>query len=288
MQLMIWWFGTFFVFLSLAETKRQLYMLPAFPAFALMVGPWLATVGTAHPTDTQVLRGMPPARPVVIYGLLLSLVLMGLALILITAFALFNTLVNPADMEALEYEVAKAVRWPLLGLAVVFASAGAWIGSAWRIGDIRASLFRVAASFVIIFVFILGVVMPRFEPTKTYKPQGEWIRNEIGPEQTHIGMVYPGGGGIRKRGAFGFETGGVMVDLLESSGEVEAFFARYPDSLVLVHADSRDLIFGAAPAEWQKRVQRALWVGKTHYIVVRRAPADTTDSAAAQPALPVP
>ena len=46
-QLLLLWFGTFFVFLSFAETKRQLYMLPAFPAVALIIGPWLTTVDKA-------------------------------------------------------------------------------------------------------------------------------------------------------------------------------------------------------------------------------------------------
>ena len=80
-----------------------------------------------------------------------------------------------------------------------------------------------------------------------------------------------GGGGIRKRGAFGFETGGAMVDLLESSAEVEAFFRRHPGSLVLVQESSVDDIFSGNESAWRVRVQRELPVGKTFYLVVRNS-----------------
>ena len=71
-QLLCWWFGTFFVFLSLAETKRQLYMLPAFPAVALLLAPWLATIGRGDPTRTQLLRGLPNEKAVHTYSVILA------------------------------------------------------------------------------------------------------------------------------------------------------------------------------------------------------------------------
>jgi hypothetical protein len=108
------------------------------------------------------------------------------------------------------------------------------------------------------------------QPIKTFAPQSRWVKQQIGPEQTHIGMVYPGGGGVRKRGAFGYETGGAMVDLLDTPDQVEDFFSRYPNSLVLVQERSVDMIFADNEADWHERVQRELWVGKTLYLVVRK------------------
>jgi hypothetical protein len=87
-------------------------------------------------------------------------------------------------------------------------------------------------------------------------------------------MVYPGSGGIRKRGAFAYEAGGLMVDLLEAPEQVEGFFIEHPDSLVLIQEKSIDLIFAGDTDAWNKRVQRELWVGKTLYLVVRKKPID--------------
>jgi len=59
-QLCLWWFGTFIVFLSLAATKRQLYLLPAYPAAALMLAPWISRVGRdGHPPTSR--RGSLPS-----------------------------------------------------------------------------------------------------------------------------------------------------------------------------------------------------------------------------------
>jgi len=43
-QLALLWFVIFLAFLSLAATKRQLYLLPAFPAVAMLLGVWFAEV----------------------------------------------------------------------------------------------------------------------------------------------------------------------------------------------------------------------------------------------------
>ena len=271
-QLLCWWFGTFFVFLSLAETKRQLYMLPAFPAVALLLAPWLATIGRGDPTRTQLLRGLPNEKAVHTYSVILAGVFFFTGLVLFSAFALFDVLIVKDDMLHLELEVARALRLPILMLAVTIIAASVWIGLAWRERDTRDELRRIGVSYVALYVVMLAIVMPQFGPTKTYAPQGQWIRSEIGPDQTHIGMVYPGGAGIRKRGAFGYETGGAMVDLLEAPEQVEEFFKRYPDSLILVQEKSVDMIFAGNESGWRDRVQRELWVGKTLYLVVRKSP----------------
>ncbi len=65
-----------------------------------------------------------------------------------------------------------------------------------------------------------------------------------------------------------------MVDLLEAPNQVDEFFSRYPNSLVLVQEKSVDRIFANNENAWRERVQRELWVGKTLYLVVRSQPVD--------------
>lgn len=261
-QLLFWWLGTFFVFLSFAETKRQLYMLPAFPAFALLIGPWLASVGQNKGVSA------PRERPVRIYSVTLATVLVALGLFLLVFAASIDQVIAALDLNAAELIVAGLLQTPLAILGAVLLAGGIWIGLAWKKKDSQAALKKIGLTYVAMYVVVVGVVMPNFAASKTYKPQGEWIRSVIGPDQTHIGMVYPGGGGIRKRGAFGFETGGVMVDLLESEEQIEGFFDQYPDSMVLVEGASLDTIFGRDPQGWETRKIRELWVGKTLYVVV--------------------
>lgn len=268
-QLLCLWFATFFIFLSIAETKRQLYMLPAFPAVALLLAPWLTTIGRGEPTRTQLLRGLPNEKPVQIYAVVLAGVFLSIGLMLVSAFVLFDVLIIREDMLELELAVAEALRFPLLVLAICMIAIGTWVGLAWRVRDTREELRRIGVGYVALYVVILAIVMPQFGPTKTYAPQGQWIRSEIGQQETHIGMVYPGSGGIRKRGAFAYEAGGLMIDLLEAPEQVEDFFSRHPQSLVLVQEKSIDMIFAGDEDDWNERVQRQLWVGKTRYLVIR-------------------
>ena len=171
-QLLLWWFGTFFVFLSLAETKRQLYMLPAFPAFALLMGPWLSTVGRRDtpPADDQ--ARPPDERPVRIYSAIFSAAFALLGLFLVVFGALVDEVKIRVDLEAAELEVANSLQLPLILLGIVMLAGGVFVGQAWRRRNARAALRRIGGSYIAMFIVILGVVMPVFAPTKTYKPQG--------------------------------------------------------------------------------------------------------------------
>lgn len=271
-QLLLWWFGTFLVFLSLAETKRQLYMLPAFPAFALLMGPWLASVGRVNSTDTLTSLDVPREKPIHLYALVLALVfaLLGLATLGLGVFV--DWVSARLELHASDLAIASALQLPLGVLGIAFIASAVWVGRTWFDKDTRMGLKRIGLVHVAIYVVILGLVMPAFAPGKTYKPQGEWIRSQVGAEETHIGMVYPGGGGVRKRGAFGFETGGLLVDLLESRADVEEFFEHHPESLVLVESDSAPAVFGDDATARDANKVRELHIGRTRYDVITAAP----------------
>ena len=62
-QLALWWFGTFFIFLSLAATKRKLYLLPAYPAAVLLLARWISALGEER-ADTA----PPDPRPAQVFA----------------------------------------------------------------------------------------------------------------------------------------------------------------------------------------------------------------------------
>jgi 4-amino-4-deoxy-L-arabinose transferase-like glycosyltransferase len=259
-QLALWWFGAFFVFLSLAATKRELYLLPAYPAVALLLGPWIASVGLGE----RRMADTPGSRPVNIYSFVLAIAYSILGIALIGVFTKYGSIVSDLNLNGQDVQVAKSVRIPLAMLAVVLLASGLWIGQAWRRGNVRASLVRIGGAHVGLYVVILAFVMPAFGPTKTYAPQSRWISEQIG-DATHFGMVDPRG--VARRGGFAYYTG-TMVDLLDSATEVERFFARYPGSVVLIREESADWIFAGNESAWQSRILRELRVGSHLYVVV--------------------
>jgi 4-amino-4-deoxy-L-arabinose transferase-like glycosyltransferase len=259
-QLALWWFGTFFVFLSLAATKRQLYLLPAYPAVALLLGPWLASVGHGeHGADAS-----PGSRPVAIYSLMLAVVYLCIGVALSVVLVKYSAIVSSQALNNQQLQVAENLHAPLALLAAVLLGSGLWIGQAWHRRNVRAALVRIGAAQVAFYIVILAFAMPAFEPGKTYAPQSRWISRQIGDEK-HFGMVDPAG--IARRGGFAYYTG-TMVDLLDSPVGVERFFQEHPDSVVLVIEESTDRIFSGNEQTWQARALGELRIGSYVYVVV--------------------
>ena len=261
LQLALWWFGTFFVFLSLADTKRLVYMLPAYPAAALLLGRYFTAIGgteSAHPR--------PDLRPVrVLTALAAILFLIGGVALLVGAVAT-ETIAEMAELDTLETQVAVGARLPLALVGAAAIAAAVWMGQAWRRGDLQTVLVRMGVGVMVLYLGATMFLFPPFDVTKSYKPQSRWIRQQIGGED-HFGLVNPEYG-FRKMGAFGFYSG-VLVDLLESREEIESFFDRHPGSVVLVLEEVADDVFAGEEEEWRGRVVRKLQVSSFHYLVLR-------------------
>ena len=263
-QLVLWWFGAFFVFLSMAATKRQLYLLPAYPAIALLLGIWLSAVLSTSESPS----GTPSPRPVRIYGLLLAGFLAVVGGALLAAGTGILDVVDPSDMTPITASTIPALRPPVTALGALLIAGGLWIGCAGLRRNTRGVLLRIGATHVVVYLVLLAWLLPAANPLRTTKPQGEWIRQYMG-DATHMGLVYNRHDyGFRKMGSFGLyaRTG---VELLESPSQVARFFEVYPDSVVLIQSDEVDWIFGDNRAQWESRIVRDLWVVGDRYVVVR-------------------
>ena len=123
-QLLVWWLGAFFVFLSIAVTKRQLYLLPAYPAVALLLGPWLAQFWSR--TDER-----PSPRPLRIYGWAVAVLFAVLGIVLLAmAGPMFDTVLTSAELRGPEIAAAHTARIPLAVVSVVLLGAAAWYATA--------------------------------------------------------------------------------------------------------------------------------------------------------------
>jgi hypothetical protein len=242
-------------------TKRQLYLLPAYPAIALLMAPYFSAVGSGKTAGES-----PPTGAARVYtaGMAIGYVFLGLALFVLAGSV--ESIISRAELNPAEIEVARALPVPLVALGVALLISGVGFGLARRGGRVRDALLGVGASHIVIYVVLLAWVMPAFNPYKTFKPQGEWIRGQIGSE-TRIGMVDPSHFG-RKAEGFAFHAD-ALVDNLKSAEEVERFFREHPQSLVLVHDGSAGPVFGDAEEVWRPRVQRELRTGSRVYLVLR-------------------
>lgn len=260
-QLAFWWFGAFFVFLSIAVTKRQLYLLPAYPAAALLLAPWLAGVGRA-----EAIPETPDTRPARVFVSVLSIALLIGPILALTIAATTAPVIGRFHLNAQLREIVLSLRVPILALGMASLAVGLWVRPAWRRGEISTALFRLTVGSVLMSVVLVAWFIPTFNPRKTYAVEARWIVGQIGSE-IRIGLVNLRYGDL-KRAAFAYHTG-IPVDLLETHGDVERFFREHPRSLVLINGEVAAEFFGDDKAGWRAHVARTFRAGPFEYLVLR-------------------
>lgn len=262
-QLALLWFVIFFAFLSLAATKRQLYLLPAFPSVALLLSTWLAEVST---TVDEAHSGTG-ARAIRLYSWAIVLVFLALGGFLLWAAPNLESLASGHELNSQEIEVMGNVAVPLALLGAVFIASALAIGAAWKFGGKGAALLSFGGTHIAIYIVVLALVFPAFAPSKTYKPQSEWISARIGAEP-RFGMVDEAG--VGRRGGFSYYTG-TAVDLLDGPDEAIEYLRKYPGTIVLVRSTQFEQDFQAAVAESQFLILREIRVGGHLYIAIALA-----------------
>lgn len=259
-QLAVLWFFIFLAFLSVAATKRQLYLLPAFPPMALMLGVWLAEVSS--PAAGQ--QSTTGALALRVYSWALVIVFLLLGGLLLWAAPNLDALAAGRDLNNEDLQVLRNLFTPLIVLGVALIVSAVVIGGAWKLGGKVGALLGIGGTHVAIYVVILSLVFPSFAPAKSYEPQSRWISSVIG-DSPRFGMVDEAG--FYRRGGFGFYTG-TVIDLLDGPVEAADYLRQYPDTILLVRDSQFERDFSDAMAASRFRVLRELRVGSHHYIAL--------------------
>jgi len=259
-QLVLLWFVIFLAFLSLAATKRQLYLLPAFPPVAVVLGIWFAEICSSS-SDARSYVGAVAMR---LYSWAIVLVYLALGGFLVWASGNLETLTSDRQLNYQEVEMIGNGGTPVFMLGAILIVSALAIAAAWKVGGKSAALLGVGGSHIAIYVVILALVFPVFAPAKTYEPQSRWISSQIG-DQPRFGMVDVAG--VGRRGGFSYYTG-TAVDLLDGAVEAREYLREYPDTIILVRSTQFDQSFEDAGAEPRFQVLGEVRVGSHLYVAI--------------------
>ena len=128
------WFGVVFVFFSIISGKRGLYMLPLFPAAALITGSFLASI----------IDGKIPRKTITIAGYILA------GILALTAIGIwFIKIPDYADALA-------SLRWPvslMIGLAAIIIALQIQRGRQHQVPNIVITLMIVLSVYGTLFIF---------------------------------------------------------------------------------------------------------------------------------------
>jgi 4-amino-4-deoxy-L-arabinose transferase-like glycosyltransferase len=247
-QLLLWWFGAFFVFLSIATTKRQVYLLPAYPALAILMGWWISSLANSESESPQA----PDPRPARVLGIFFAGLLLLLGVAGLVGGLGLDSILGRLDLARLERETIQGMRWSIVVAGCLFLVLGFWLWKA-RQAHAQVQMERIAAVTLPIYILAFAFLLPGFNPLKTYAPQGRWLRSQIGNSQ-QVGLLNPDLG-FHKQGAFGYAING-LVKLVENESDMEAFFTNHPNSVVLVLTKSSDPILSSTKHDWSSTLIR--------------------------------
>jgi len=133
------WAAFIFLFFSASHSKLPAYILPIFPALAVVVGAWLAKMLNAVDGAVRLRVGLR------IFSFACGL----LAVALLVAVLKFGLVIRDAWQ-------AEALRGPAIGLAFVLLAGGVIAPALARVRGARAALTTVAATMA---VFLLGLTL---------------------------------------------------------------------------------------------------------------------------------
>lgn len=188
------WFSVIFLFFSISKGKRELYLLPLYPAASLMVGKFLddfLSFAAGPFSQKWILRPL--------YGLMAVLFLSGLAIPLVISMKLSSYLAYSVPMALL-----------LVGgsLSMFYLS---------RLKKHEAVLFLLIGVMAAGFFYTLRVVFPLVNPYKSGRYISEEITSRIQPGE-RLG-IYGGFG----TGPYNFYTGIVPIQEMETKQELLQF-----------------------------------------------------------------
>jgi len=248
------WLGIFFVFFSLSAGKRGLYLLPAFPAAALLCG---AALDAALRRRTRLPTALRSA--------------LGIGL-LATATAAAALALGPGVVVAPGFALPQA-----LG-AALFAIALAAAGGAWLLRKSpRAALCHVAIAIGFVLAVeasVLGLAYPAFDAQKSPRAIAAAANRWAVPD-SRIGLFHERAllGGLLYYGRF---YGDRPIETLSDPREVSEFL-RAGHVVVVSERDRSSL--GALPIrETLRRGRRAIHVARIAHgdDATRREPRRTT------------
>lgn len=240
------WILAPFVFFTVASTKRNVYLLPIYPALALVTAGWLrASVG---PWAMRWRKGVGCAWSAfwLVVGLLL--------LVMVGAWRLMQD----SGWDPLpRYPGLMASLGPgLIGLGVVMMGVGWWAGRAMRRDELRGWM-TLALGGALIAGTALHTVLPAIDQQRSYQRPAQWLAEQT-PVGESIGYFWPGRE-ASKRPAWLCHLGGRRFEFMADSAAANAWLDRGVGRLLLtIPSLAAEIDGGVSVAEW--RLSSTSWV----------------------------
>lgn len=253
LRLALIWVLTSLIFLSLAATKREVYLLPAYPALALLAGCALETVLAADSSPGWRWGGRALGTLLAVSGLVLPVV-----------SRLIPGLMQPASL-------LMQVWLPLLLLSGVLVLGGVLLLCCSR-QRLQPPAPLVLATTLALTAAVLGAgIAPKADIQRSYAPMGAWLREHSGA--LPIGYYLPGAERKRSGVRLADPAFQPLVDLADPSCLLA--WAGQPGHLAVGYESAVRTAMCALPA-LEVLPQRTWRIGGRSFLVIGMAAGGTS------------
>ena len=158
------WFSSFFLFFSLSKGKKDNYILPLYPAAAMLVGAWLSSSWASAENGKK--RVSSSSIPLLVFSLfsLVSLI--------------FLLLRDPQDLPRAVLAYRPLVLWPLFYISLGGILSCLFLLKKWS----RLSLYCLIGSLIVSQVHLAILIPSEMNKRKSLKPFCKQILLTMGPE----------------------------------------------------------------------------------------------------------
>ncbi len=266
MRLCFLWFVSFFVFFSLAETKREVYLLASYPALAILISSWISLRLRAWNDAETVPVPRPHWLRLYLRATGLLFWLLGLALLFLAVYP--QPLQAALDLETDEIRtLVETLRLPAGMLGILLLTGGHFSLRCRRGSRLGWALVGQAATLGCTWFLLSALFFPAIDQIKSYRFPSEWIVERTA-RASPIGLFYPGRGRLKWTGFLYYS--GREVRILQSWEEVRGFGAAHRASILVVSEEAFDLLGEESDAQtWRERELRTWQAGSTVYHLLR-------------------
>jgi len=257
------WFAVIFAFFTASRSKRQVYLLPLYPAASMMIGNLLSDL------IRRSSRRGPAVCRIALWPVACAFVVAGAGLI---AFL-------PKFVEYLPESAGLA--YPVAALSVTGLAGGSamivWLKRGRTLTALRALPILAAALCLV----GLGWLCPALDDPLSAKADAHWLDRQIDQERGEVaGYFRPTRKMPKESTALSF-YGKFRLEVLPSAKEILAYCARQPGDVLLLEDKDMDALLALAVPK--VTVVKRIRIGSDRFSAVRlrrRAdwiPADATD-----------
>lgn len=258
------------IFFSISTEKRELYALPALPAFALMIAALTAFLcgwGESRQAGDDP-RGEPKTLPLVgSRWVTRAQLVLGALLIAVALYVPF---------AAREYDFLSV--WALVSFVLILLTTGIVTLRAAATGRVLRSVLAPAAGFAVLYLLVASIIWPAFEPRKSARAFSLVLEEET-REYRRSGRPIVAYGLVSLPQHFAYYTNGMYTLEVDSIEEVEAHLAR-PEPAFAVVDGSRLEGLSPAVSSRLRTVAEAKLARKQVLLVTNTGSTAETDAAA--------